>query len=80
MANPQVAFGLLVMGAVVFAWRRARTRGLEGGRLWVNAGRWSGGLLLGCETAFLVAVGAPMPSSSSQIPHTDAGRGGPSTR
>ena len=63
----QVAFGLLVMGAVVFAWRRARTRGLERGRLWAHAGRWSGVLLLGCETAFLVAVGAPMPSSSSQF-------------
>jgi hypothetical protein len=63
----QVAFGLLVMGALVFAWRRARARGLEGGRLWANAGRWSGALLLGCETAFLVAVGAPMPSSSSQF-------------
>jgi len=63
----QVAFGLLVMGAVVFAWRRARNRGLEGGRLWANAGRWSGGLLLGCETVFLVAVGAPMPSSSAQF-------------
>jgi hypothetical protein len=63
----QVIFGLLVMAAMGFAWRRARARGLEGGRLWIHAGRWSGGLLLACETAFLVAVGAPMPSSSAQF-------------
>jgi len=66
-----VGVGLLVIGALVMTAGRGRGRHSPGtsatsaaGGAGARPGRWAGVVLLACETAFLVAAGAPLVSSS----------------
>ncbi len=57
----EIGVGLLVVGALAVAGRRSSPRHTAP---WGGVGRWAGLALLLCETAFLVAAGAPLVSSS----------------
>jgi hypothetical protein len=59
--------GLMVVGILYAVHRRAPRHQAQGRRSWIGAGRWAGLCLLACETAFLVAAGAPLWSSSSTV-------------
>ncbi len=58
------AVGLGVVVTLMVLHRRARLPRGSPHRSWPAAGRWAAGALLACETAFLVAAGAPLFSSS----------------
>jgi hypothetical protein len=61
----EIGVGLVAVGALTWASRR-RAAGAEGRTALVRgAGRWTGALLLACETAFLVTAGAPLWTASS---------------
>jgi len=65
----EILTGVVVIGAVVWVARRPARHGVDGGR--GHVGRWAAAVLLACETAFLVAAGAPLWSSSpSFLPQT----------
>jgi hypothetical protein len=60
----EAVLGLVVIGALSIRARRAGPRHRSDGRSMASAGRLAGGVLLLCETAFLVSAGAPLVSSS----------------
>jgi hypothetical protein len=60
----ETVIGLVVIGALSIRARRFGARHAGSGRSIVSAGRLAGGVLLLCETAFLVSAGAPLVSSS----------------
>ncbi len=63
----QTALGLVVVGVLIIVQRHTHGQRAPAGWLGRDVGRWAGALLLLCETAFLVAAGAPLLSSSSQF-------------
>ena len=72
----EAVVGLLVVGTLVVAHRRAGPRQVSGG--WTSGvGRWAVVALIGCETAFLVVSGAPVMSSSPTFAGSDTGSRGP---
>ncbi len=61
----ETVVGLSAVGALVWITRRRRGQRFDTGRpRSIMARRWAALMLLACETAFLVAVGAPLWSSS----------------
>ncbi len=63
----ETALGLAVVGALVVLHRRKRRAPAPTGRYWLSVGRWAAVCLLAGETAFLVAAGAPLFSSSPRF-------------
>jgi hypothetical protein len=59
------AVGLTVIVALIWVHRRSRKKGCREGASSVTVGRLAGISLLVCETAFLIAAGAPLWTSSS---------------
>jgi hypothetical protein len=59
------ALGLVVAGGLVLVHRRQGRHATGTERRWLDAGQWAAAALLACETAFLVAAGAPLWSSAS---------------
>ncbi len=63
----QTGLGLVVTGVLVVVHHRNRRGEAQRPRLRSQAGRWAALALLGCETAFLLAAGAPLWSSSPRF-------------
>jgi hypothetical protein len=63
----ETALGLAVVGALALVHRRHDGKDAPNGGVRIGAGRWAAASLLACETAFLVAAGAPLFSSSSSF-------------
>ena len=67
----EIALGLVVVGTLALVSRHPRGRRKRLGLAHAELGRWAAASLLVCETAFLVAVGAPLwNSSASYLPVT----------
>lgn len=62
----EVVVGLAVIAVLSLGSRRVGARHASG-HTPAGRGRWAGLVLLGCETAFLVAAGAPLVSSSPRF-------------
>lgn len=63
----EIVVGFAVIGVLSIRGRRDHARHTRGTRRALDAGRWAGLVLLACETAFLVASGAPLVSSTSSF-------------
>ncbi|MGH9080776.1 MAG: YfhO family protein [Acidimicrobiales bacterium] len=61
----QVALGLAVVGGLMLAHRLSRDGGRPRKAVWRRRGLMAGGVLLVCETAFLISAGAPLWTSTS---------------